>query len=80
MMFLVWTWLWRYSAVVLMMCKKAVILICIFALRQTTIMRTKQFLVALEQKIGEQKIDVVMAVDSTRAIEQQALKNGIWLC
>lgn len=39
-----------------------------------------QFLVALEQRIGEQKIDVVMAVDSTRAIEQQALKNGVWLC
>lgn len=39
-----------------------------------------QFLVALEQRVGEQKIDVVMAVDSIRAIEQQALKNGIWLC
>jgi predicted nucleotidyltransferase len=37
------------------------------------------FLISLEQKIGEQKIDVVMATDENRPIEQQALKNGIWL-
>lgn len=38
-----------------------------------------KFLVALEQKIGEQKIDVVMATDANRPIEQQAMSTGVLL-
>lgn len=38
-----------------------------------------KFLVALEQKIGEQKIDVVLAVDKNRPIEQQAINTGVLL-
>ncbi|MEI6268117.1 MAG: nucleotidyltransferase domain-containing protein [Methylococcaceae bacterium] len=38
-----------------------------------------KFLVALEQKIGEQKVDVVFAEDESRAIEQQTINNGILL-
>lgn len=38
-----------------------------------------QFLVLLEQKIGEQKIDVVLATDEKNPIEQQAMKTGILL-
>jgi len=38
-----------------------------------------KFLVALEQQIGEQKIDVVFAEDKNRAIEQQALSTGVLL-
>jgi predicted nucleotidyltransferase len=38
-----------------------------------------KFLLSLEQKIGEQKIDVILAVDKNRPIEQQAIKTGILL-
>jgi predicted nucleotidyltransferase len=38
-----------------------------------------KFLLALEQQIGEQKIDVIFAVDKIRAIEQQAIKTGVLL-
>ena len=38
-----------------------------------------KFLVSLEQKIGEQKIDVVLAVDEKRPIEQQAISTGVLL-
>jgi predicted nucleotidyltransferase len=38
-----------------------------------------KFLTSLEQKIGEQKIDVVLAVDKNRPIEQQAMQNGVLL-
>jgi len=38
-----------------------------------------KFLVALEQKIGEQKIDVVFAEDESRDIEQQAISTGLLL-
>jgi predicted nucleotidyltransferase len=38
-----------------------------------------KFLVSLEQKIGEQKIDVVLAIDKNRPIEQQALSTGVLL-
>jgi predicted nucleotidyltransferase len=37
------------------------------------------FLIKLKQKIGEQKIDVIIARDKNRAIEKQALKQGIEL-
>ncbi|MDP2751720.1 MAG: nucleotidyltransferase domain-containing protein [Rhodocyclaceae bacterium] len=38
-----------------------------------------KFLVSLEQKIGEQKIDVVLAIDENRPIEQQAMRTGVML-
>lgn len=38
-----------------------------------------KFLVALEEKIGEQKIDVVFAEDENRAIERQAMSTGVLL-
>jgi predicted nucleotidyltransferase len=38
-----------------------------------------KFLVSLEQKIGEQKIDVILAVDKNRPIEQQAMSTGVLL-
>lgn len=38
-----------------------------------------KFLVALEHKIGEQKIDVVFAEDNARLIEQQAIRAGVLL-
>ena len=37
------------------------------------------FLVSLEQKIGEQKIDVILAQDQHRPIEQQAISTGVLL-
>ncbi|MDQ7083999.1 MAG: nucleotidyltransferase domain-containing protein [Sulfurovum sp.] len=37
------------------------------------------FLVNLKQKIGEQKIDVVISRDKDRPIEQEALSKGIAL-
>ncbi|MBN2824045.1 MAG: nucleotidyltransferase domain-containing protein [Campylobacterales bacterium] len=37
------------------------------------------FLVALKNRIGEQKIDVVLSYNKNRAIEQEAIKNGIEL-
>jgi predicted nucleotidyltransferase len=38
-----------------------------------------KFLVSLEQKIGEQKIDVILAIDKNRPIEQQAISTGVLL-
>jgi hypothetical protein len=38
-----------------------------------------KFLLAVEQKIGEQKIDVIFAEDQARPIEQQAIRQGIFL-
>jgi len=38
-----------------------------------------KFLLLLEQKIGEQKVDVVFAENESRAIEQQAILHGIHL-
>ena len=38
-----------------------------------------KFLVSLEQKIGEQKIDVVLAKDKNSLIEQQAINTGVLL-
>ncbi|MBU1667776.1 nucleotidyltransferase domain-containing protein [bacterium] len=37
------------------------------------------FLGELQSKIGEQKIDVVISKDKTRAIEEEALRTGIEL-
>ena len=38
-----------------------------------------EFLVKLKSIIGEQKIDVVLSRDTTRPIEQEAIKNGVLL-
>ena len=38
-----------------------------------------KFLVTLEQQIGEQKIDVILANDQSRPIEQQAINTGVLL-
>ena len=38
-----------------------------------------KYLLILEQKLGEQKIDIVFAEDQSRAIEQQAIMYGIRL-
>ncbi len=38
-----------------------------------------RFLAKLKREIGEQKIDVVFALDSERAIEKEALANGVLL-
>ncbi len=41
--------------------------------------RKIEFLVKLDSYIGEQKIDVILAKDSSRLIEQEALKYGVRL-
>jgi hypothetical protein len=41
--------------------------------------REVRFLISVEEKIGEQKIDVIFALDKTRPIEQQAILNGVLL-
>jgi len=43
------------------------------------IKRKISFLVKLDEYIGEQKIDVVMAKDKNRLIEQVALRDGVQL-
>ena len=37
------------------------------------------YLVALKNKIGDQKIDIIFAKNSSRLIEQEAIKKGIVL-
>lgn len=39
-----------------------------------------EFLSLLKQKIGDQKIDVVLSRDKKRLIEREALQKGIKLC
>ena len=41
--------------------------------------RKIKFLIKLDEYIGEQKIDVILAKDKNRLIEQEALKYGIKL-
>jgi predicted nucleotidyltransferase len=41
--------------------------------------RKIKFLVKLDLYIGEQKIDVILAKDTSRLIEQEALKYGVEL-
>lgn len=36
-----------------------------------------RFMILLEQTIGEQKIDVILATDERRPIEQQAIRTGV---
>lgn len=38
-----------------------------------------EFLVSLKEKIGDQKIDVIISRDRSRPIEQEALRNGVEL-
>jgi predicted nucleotidyltransferase len=38
-----------------------------------------KFQVLLEQRIGEQKIDVILATNENRLIEQQAMNSGVKL-
>lgn len=38
-----------------------------------------EFLSLLKQKIGDQKIDLIISKDINRVIEQEALKNGVKL-
>ena len=37
------------------------------------------FLIKLKQKIGDQKIDVIISKDQNRLIEQEALQKGVRL-
>lgn len=41
--------------------------------------RKIQFLIKLDESIGEQKVDVVMAKNYNRLIEREALKTGVEL-
>ncbi len=41
--------------------------------------RKIRFLIKLDEYIGEQKIDVIMAKDRNRLIEQEALRYGVLL-
>jgi predicted nucleotidyltransferase len=38
-----------------------------------------QFLIKLDEYIGEQKIDAIVAKDKSRLVEQEALKYGVML-
>jgi len=41
--------------------------------------RRRDFLIRLDEYIGEQKIDAIMAKDATRLIEKVAMRDGIEL-
>ena len=49
------------------------------AQKDASIKKKIDFLVSLKEKIGDQKIDVILAKDSSRLIEREALKKGILL-
>ena len=46
---------------------------------QNKLEKKLKFLTLLKQKIGDQKIDVIISKDKTRVIEQEAMKYGIKL-
>jgi len=46
---------------------------------KTNIQNKIRFLSKLQEKIGEQKIDLILAKDQNRLIEQEAIKNGVKL-
>jgi predicted nucleotidyltransferase len=46
---------------------------------KATLKNKIKFLVMLKEKIGEQKIDVVLSKDKSRLIEQEALQKGVIL-
>ena len=41
--------------------------------------KKSQFRLALYEKIGEQKIDIVVSKDKNRSIEKEAIKTGVLL-
>lgn len=41
--------------------------------------KKSQFRLELKDKIGEQKIDIIIAKDKTRSIEKEALNTGVLL-
>ena len=45
-----------------------------------TLEKKLDFLILLKQKIGDQKIDLIISRDKTRLIEHEALTKGIKLC
>ena len=47
--------------------------------KQDLLNKKIQFLAKLKEKIGDQKIDVVVSKDETRIIEQEAITKGIKL-
>ena len=47
--------------------------------KQPSLSKKIMFLIALKEKIGEQKIDVVLSCDTTQLIEQEALSAGVVL-
>lgn len=47
--------------------------------RQNLLEKKIDFLVELKQKIGDQKIDLLISKDKTRVIEQEAYNKGIKL-
>ncbi len=47
--------------------------------RQEALEKKSQFRVKLEEKIGEQKIDIIVSKDTKSPIEQEALQKGIKL-
>lgn len=48
-------------------------------MKSNTIVNKINFLIDLKSVIGDQKIDVILAKDSSRLIEQEALTKGIKL-
>ena len=47
--------------------------------KQNMLKKKIQFLAMLKEKIGDQKIDLILSKDKTRVIEQEAIKKGIKL-
>ncbi len=47
--------------------------------RNDIMIKKIQFLAKLKEKIGDQKIDVIVSKDRTRVIEKEALTNGVEL-
>ena len=47
--------------------------------KQNLLKKKIQFLAKVKEKIGEQKIDVVISKDETRVIEQEAIVKGVKL-
>ena len=41
--------------------------------------KKSQFRIKLEDKIGEQKVDIVISIDENKSIEKEALKTGVLL-
>ncbi len=44
-----------------------------------TLTKKIKFLALLKQKIGDQKIDLIVSSDPSRIIEQEAIQNGVKL-